>query len=287
MSAQGPVMAQRTSVHLPLSSVMPLSAELAAVRAAGFDGVELPIGRLGAFFGAGGTVAELLAVLDGMRVTMLDVLMPIEVPGSLPGLVGECERWAALAAAVGCPAMQVVALDGFPTPGWPGQRAVMVTSLKALARVAQPHGVRLGLEPVCFSPFRSLEMANDVIDAVNPEACGLVLDTWHLWVTGTSWSEVAGLDRARIVTVQVGDCHPRAGSEWSDSDRTAYPGHGLVPVTNAVAAVSETGYQGFWSAEMEAEAGPDGIGDHYRLLHRHLMDLAGQADDTELAEREA
>lgn len=260
-----------TSVHMPLLSATPLPAELAAVRAAGFDGVELPIPRLRDFFDAGGTVAQLRGSLAGMHVTMLDVLMPIEVPGSLAGLVGECERWAALAATLGCPAVQVVALDGFASASWPDQRAVLVGALRALARVSGPHGIRLGLEPVCFSPFRDLRMAGEVIDAVGPQACGLVLDTWHLWVTGTPWQEVAELDPDRIVTVQIGDCRPRRGREWSDDDRTVFPGRGLVPVTDAVAAVRRTGYRGFWSAEMGAE--PDEAGEYYRTLHRHLLDV--------------
>ena len=165
--------------------------------------------------------------------------------------------------------MQVVALDEFEATSWREQRAVIVESLQRLADIAGRHGVRLGIEPVCFSPFRTLDQAREVIGLVGSQRAGLVLDTWHLWVTGTRWVDVAELEAADIVAVQVGDCGPRRGAAWSDKDRTEFPGDGLVPMDDALSAILRTGYRGFWSAEMTGPGGQDPTA-LYRELHVRL-----------------
>lgn len=278
-----------TSTHTGSTPGATVADDAAAVRAAGFDGIELSIPKLAAYLGTH-PEQELVATLAGLTVTMIDVLMPIEREDRRyqEELTAECGRWAALAGRLGCPAVQVVALGEFSAGSWPAQRAVLVDSLRRLAEVATPHGVRLGVEPVCFSPFQTLGQAQEVIDLVGWDRAGLVLDTWHLWVTGTSWAEVAALPAGAIVTVQVGDCGPRQGPAWSDADRTALPGDGLVPLGDALAAIAATGYRGFWSAEMTPPPGqrPGGGPALYRELHDRLCQClrragAGREDEEE------
>jgi len=263
-------MTMRTSAHTRCTPGAGLAADAQNVRAAGFDGIELSIPKLAAYL-ATHSERQLAGELAGLSVTMIDVLMPVERGGRRyqQELSAECGRWAALAGRLGCPAVQVVALNEFPGTSWREQRAALVGSLRRLADRAGRHGVRLGIEPVCFSPFRTLEQAREILELVGAERAGLVLDTWHLWVTGTRWEDVAELGAHEIVTVQVGDCGPRRGAAWSDEDRTELPGDGLVPVGAALAAILRTGYRGFWSAEMAGGRWQDPAA-LYRDLHERL-----------------
>ncbi|MGW6791600.1 sugar phosphate isomerase/epimerase family protein [Streptomyces chartreusis] len=226
--------------------------DVRAAKHAGYDGIELWMPKLFRYLDAGYTLNDLARTLGGLRVTMLDVLMPIERMDRQfrRVLLDDCARSAAAAQHLGCPAIQVVALDDFPVGGRTERTRVMVDSLSELAGIAEPHGVRLALEPVSFSPFHRLPEVLDVLEEVGRERVGLVLDTWHLWTSGTSWAEVAGLDPALIVCVQIGDTGPMSGPQWRDADRTALPGDGLIPLTEAVDAIRSTGFQGDWSIEM-------------------------------------
>jgi sugar phosphate isomerase/epimerase len=229
-----------------------LATDARVAREAGFDGLEVWVPKLTRYLDAGFSGAQLGELLGPLQVTMLDVLMPIESGDreTRQRLIALCQRLAPVAAQLRCPAIQVVALDGFPVGDWAARRRILVESLTELSDITAPRGVRLGIEPVSFSPFHALGQAVEVIEAVGPDRAGLVLDTWHLWTGGSTPSEIADLDPALITCVQVGDCDPKAGAAWSDDDRAALPGDGVVPLAELIAAIVSTEYDGVWSVEL-------------------------------------
>ncbi len=224
-------------------------------RSCGYDGIELWIPKLVRYLDAGFTTDDLRSELGPLPVTMLDTLMPIErdTPAVRRQLLADCERMAMVAAELGCPAIQVVALDTFTSDDWAAQRAALGESLGRLAEIASANGVRLAIEPVVFSRFRTIAQALELVDAVGIDRLGLCLDTWHLWTAGTAWEEVARLDRELIVAVHLGDTAARAGPAWQDEDRSALPGEGVLPLREAIQAVLATGYTGLWTVEMKSE----------------------------------
>ena len=256
-----------------------VATDARVARSAGYDAIELWMPKLSRYLDAGFSTDDLRALLGPLRVTMLDTLQPVEdtTPATRAKLLSDCERMTRVAAELGCPALQVVALDRFETDDWPAQRDTLVDVLGQLARIAHPEGIRLALEPVTFSRFRSLEQALEVIHAVGSERVGLCLDTWHLWTSGAPWEDVARLDRALIVCAHISDTHPRKGAAWRDADRTALPGDGILPLEEGVAAIRATGYDGPWSVEMLSEHhwewDPDALA--AELLRRTRSLLAG------------
>ena len=219
---------------------------------AGFDGMELWMPKVDRYFREGHGIRELCSAKGSLRVTMLDVLLSIERTDLVfqQQLRENCDRMATIAKQLHCPYVQVVALNDFPSYEWSSMRSQLVNALNPLAEIAFSHGVRLALEPVSFSPFHSLEHALEIIHIIGHERIGLVLDTWHLWTAGTPWRAVADLDPAIISCVHIGDCKPRAGETWSDEDRTALPGEGVVPLVEAIDAIRSTGFNGTWSVEI-------------------------------------
>src|SRR5215208_6528457 len=113
------------SLHTACVMYTDLVTDLRIARMAGYDGVELWIPKVIRYLDAGHGADQLAESLDGLRVTMLDVLLPIERrdPDFRRDLLDRCARMAALAARLGCPALQVVALDQFKGVGWPAVRA--------------------------------------------------------------------------------------------------------------------------------------------------------------------
>jgi sugar phosphate isomerase/epimerase len=243
------------SLHTATIMHTNVATDARVARAAGYDGVELWFPKVARYLDAGYSTDELLAELGPLRVTMIDTLLPIESrdPATRERLLSECARMSALAARAGCAAIQVVALDEFDGSDWPTQRRALVSSLAELADVAHPHGVRLAIEPVVFSPFHSLPRALELIDEVGRDRVGLCLDTWHLWTTDTPWDDVARLDRDLVVAAHISDTQPRSGASWRDTDRSALPGEGILPLREAIQAIAATGYDGAWSVEMKSE----------------------------------
>lgn len=265
----------KTSIHVGCAPAADVETDIRNARAAGFDATELSIPKLERYFEQDPQAADRLPdSLGDLAVSMVDVLMPVEriARGHHHELLDAGDRWARLAQRVGCPALQVVVLNEFDVTTWREQRDIIVASLRRLADRTFPHGVRLGIEPVCFSQFSSLDQALEVIDLVGRERAGIVLDTWHLWVGETSWPEVAALDARDIVTVQIADSGPRKGDAWADDDRDELPGRGLVPLAEGIDAILRTGYAGYWSAELfgrrHAEREPAEL---FRDVQRHLV----------------
>lgn len=248
-----------------------LAAQVDAARWAGFDGIELSVSKLERYLGAGLTVEDLALTLGPLRVTMLNVLMSIERfdRGFRTALRAQCERMASAASALGCPAIQVVALDGFAAADSAAIQKSVVESLRELSELAAPHNVKLALEPVTFSPFNRLDRALEVVAEVGPDRVGLVLDTWHLWTSGTAWGDVAVVDPTLVSTVHLSDTARRASSAWQDEDRWPLPGEGILPLGEATTALRASGYDGTWAVELVSEEHAEW---HPRRLATELLD---------------
>lgn len=201
---------------------------------------------------AGFTAEDVANELGTLPVPMLDVIVGFERmrPEDVDARLYECEHLALVAEHIGCPTIQIVATEGFDDPGWPEQRRALIDSIGAMAEVAAPHGIKLAIEPLVYSPFHSLSRALEVIDGVGTDSVGLCLDTWHLWTAGEDWDTVAGLDPSLILSAQLSDTLPRSGPQWRDSVRAALPGDGILPIREAVQAIEATGYDGHWCVEM-------------------------------------
>jgi sugar phosphate isomerase/epimerase len=171
-------------------------------------------------------------------------------PAARSELAELCERLCQVARTLGCPALQVVALNGLRGEPWPEIRSKVGRSLAELADIAAHFGIRLALEPVTFTPLRTLPQALEVLDVAGRDNVGLCLDTFHLWTADTPWEEVAALDPTLIVVAHISDVTPRQGAEWRDSDRDVLPGDGILPLVEGIEAIRATGYDDVWCVEM-------------------------------------
>jgi len=242
------------SLHTAILSRTSAFEDVEIAKAAGFDAVELQISKLGVLADNPEDLARLKKAAGTLRVSMLDCLLGVEDagPSVREANLDLCERMARAAAALGCPHIQVVALDAFRARSAARRRIELRRALEDFIARAESQNVVLALEPVVFSPFNNLQEAVALVDDIGPARLKLVLDVWHLWCAGTAWKEVAELDPDWIACVQIGDGCARSGPAWCDADRGALPGQGIVPVREAVSAIRSTGFQGPWTAELFA-----------------------------------
>ena len=229
-----------------------LMTDIRVARETGYDAIEFYIPKLVRYLDAGYRAEDLQAVLGSLKLAMINSFLHIERqdPDARREMREQCERLCRVAQTLACPSLQVVALNGLQGEPWPDIRTKVGKSLAELADIAAPFGLKLALEPVTFTPLRSLPQALEVLDVAARDNVGLCLDTFHLWTGGTSWEEVAALDPTLIMVAHISDVMPRQGAEWSDADRDVLPGDGILPLREGIQAIRATGYDDLWCVEM-------------------------------------
>lgn len=134
------------------------------------------------------------------------------------------------------------------------QEAEIITkkSLQELTPLAKDLDVKLGLEILhpmyldTWSAICTLEQAIDIIDDVDSEHVGLVLDLYHIY-WDPKLSE--GIKRAagKIFGVHIDDW--RFPTRDILRDRVIM-GDGIIPVARIIREIQDTGYEGFYEVEI-------------------------------------
>jgi len=237
------------SLHTICTRHSNLLTDIRVAREAGYAALEPTAFKLERYLDAGYRTQELLPALGSLGVDMISSFEPIERQDP-DDMRRRCRLLCEAAQVLGCSNFQVVTLDGLKHLTWPEMRREFAALLGELADIAAPFGVRLALEPVAFAPLKTLAQALEVIDATERDNIGLNIDTFHIWAAGTPWEEVARLDPRLILVVHLSDATPRRGAQWSDADRGVFPGEGIIPLQEGIAAIRSTGYNGVWAIEM-------------------------------------
>lgn len=134
-----------------------------------------------------------------------------------------------------------------------------VVRCRAIAEVLVGHGISFGLE-YCATPalrrgrrhefIHSLAQTRELIAAIAAPNLGLVLDSWHWWIGGSSRAELATLRRKEIVSVDVNDA-PRgvAPDALGDRQRELPGATGVIDLRTFLGTLKKIGYDGPLRAE--------------------------------------
>lgn len=231
-----------------------LEQELAVVSEAGYGGVELFIPKIGPFL-EHNSARDLAARLREKTLAPL-TLNGIENISFRPGeefsaLKSDCLWLAQLAQAIGCPT--IVATPSPKPRGveWPEIKAQTVAALQELANVSAAHGVSLAFEflaPADCS-VRTLAQGWEIIQATGRDNVGLVFDTYHFFVGGSSWESLDECDMGRVQIVHVNDVEDRPLETLTDGDRLL-PGEGILPLGRMLGRLRARGYDGAYALEV-------------------------------------
>ena len=154
------------------------------------------------------------------------------------------------ASAVGSPLVTVGSFRGWAASFEMGGRERLFAIMCGAASFAESHGVRIAIEPI--NRYEGDLIANAAeglafVDQAGHSALGLILDTYHVNIEESSWTEPF----QRVMS---------AGKLWhvhlGDNNRLP-PGQGLINFPAIVANLHQIGYSGYLSAELLAKPDPD------------------------------
>ena len=229
--------------------------QCAAIKAAGYDGVEVPV-----FQGDAAHFADLARKLDdlGLRRTAVGIVgdagaNPMSLDAGARAAGVDHLKWlveccAALGAEVLCGPFHQPLAQFSGTGPTADEIDALVVSHKAMAAHAEGTGVALAIEPLnrfeCYA-MNTLAQASEVVRRVGAANYGCLFDTFH----------------ANIEERDMGAAIRQAGAaithvHYSENDRGA-PGTGHVDFDLATVALREIGYDGWIVIEAFGQALPD------------------------------
>lgn len=154
------------------------------------------------------------------------------------------------AAALGSPLVTIGSFRGRSAWVEGDGQARLAAILREAGEAAAVRGVRLVLEPLNRYEADLINTAGqglEFLQMVHHPAVGLLLDTFHVNIEETSWTEPF----ARLMA---------AGKLWhvhlGDNNRLP-PGSGLIDFPAIVSTLYDLGYNGYLSAELLAKPDPD------------------------------
>jgi len=228
------------------ATTMPLeqATEIRAAGAAGFDLIEFRAAKLEKFF-AEWSFNDLKNLFTGARLRPLSINALEQVNtrprGAARALEAEARKLVAWAEALACP--YVVAVAGFLEKPAPEAEVVAQSadSLALVAEAAAARGVRVGFEFLGFAncSVNSLRLARKILHRLDRPDVGLVLDTFHFFLSGEPLDLLADAPPGEFVVLHVNDAEAAPRAQLADAHRVL-PGLGVIPLRQMWAALQRS-----------------------------------------------
>lgn len=227
-----------------------LREKLAAIAAAGFDGVEIFETDFLTFDGTPRDVGEMVRD-HGLAITVYQPFRDFEgMPDAQrDATFDRAERKFDLMSELGtdlmliCSNVSPVALGGI-------DRAA--ADLHELGRRAAKRGIKVGYEALAWGRFvNDHRDAWEIVRRADHPNIGLIVDSFHTLARGISPDSIRAVPKDKIFLVQLADA-PAVNMDflsWSRHLRMM-PGQGDLPVVDFMRAVAATGYDGVISIEV-------------------------------------
>ncbi len=247
------VTADRYGLNGSTTGPAPLAADIAATAHAGFRYVELRDVKIAAWLNER-TLEALRQEFEqaGVRPLSVNALEDATLSPDRHAVAARCRELCRWARAIGAPF--VVAVPSFRDAGVSSDAAVRdrtIGALRELAAVAAGYDVRLGFEFLGFPncSVNTLGAARGIVDALGDSRVGLVIDTFHFWIGGSTEEMLDGLEPERLFLVHLDDAEDRPRAELTDAHRLL-PGRGVIPLVRLVRRLEALRYRGAYSVEL-------------------------------------
>lgn len=237
----------------------PEAAELAAE--CGFEGISIDQAYLDER--GPGEYREVLSARD-LRPGTLGLPVSIDAEKSeYQRQLDALEKTAERAATVGCTRCSTYIMSFSDDRPFEENFEFHRRRLDGVAEILADHGIDLGLEflgPETLRDGHEYEFIHtargmlELCDVIDPDAVGLLLDSWHWYTAGESLETLHALDADDVVDVHVNDAPSGVPVDELPDTVRHLPGEtGVIDIESFLQHLADIGYEGPVSAEPFSE----------------------------------
>lgn len=231
-----------------------LETDIRAAGKAGFDLVELWASKLRTYLSAH-SIGELRTLLTENNVEPYSINsiehITFRTPEDYELIKAECGELSAVAGQLYCP--YIVVVPG-KLPENASEAEIVAESvivLNELADISEPYGVSLAFEFLGQTDcsVQTLDLAEKIVDEVNRNSVGVVIDSFHFYAGNSSFDAIDSLDPHKLFIFHINDAENLPKDELTDAERL-YPGLGILPLAEIKAHFDKIGYDRMASVEI-------------------------------------
>lgn len=231
-----------------------LSTDIKAASQAGFDLIEIWAAKLREFLKTN-SVADLknLLIENNLEPYSINSIEHITFRNAedYEKIKAETEELSRIAAEINCP--YVVVVPG-KLPENAGESEIIEESLKVLnelADIAEKYNVGLAFEFLGQTDcsVQTLDLDKKIIERVNRQNVGLVIDTFHFYAGNSTFEAIETLDPAKLFIFHINDAENLPKEALTDAHRL-YPGEGILPIREIKERFDKIGYDRMVSIEI-------------------------------------
>lgn len=231
-----------------------LETDIKAAGAAGFELIEIWAAKLREFLKTKNTkdLKKLLLEADLKPYSINSIEhITFRTAEDYEQIKAECEELSAIAGEIGCP--YIVVVPG-KLPENASENEIIAESVKVLnelADIAEKHKVSLAFEFLGQTDcsVQTLDLCKKIVDEVNRENIGLVIDTFHFYAGNSSFEAIENLDPEKLFIFHINDSENLPKEDLTDAHRL-YPGLGILPLKEIKDRFDKIGYNRMASIEI-------------------------------------
>jgi 2-keto-myo-inositol isomerase len=231
-----------------------LETDIKAASAAGFDLIEIWAAKMREFLKTR-SVADLKNLLEENNLEPYSINsiehITFRTAEDYEKIKAECEEFSRIAGEIGCP--YVVVVPGKLPDGASEEEIIeeSVRVLNELADIAEKHNVGLAFEFLgqADCSVQTLDLDKKIIEKVNRDNVGLVIDTFHFYAGNSTFEAIETLDPKKLFVFHINDAENLPKADLTDAHRL-YPGTGILPIKEIKERFDKIGYDRMVSIEI-------------------------------------
>jgi 2-keto-myo-inositol isomerase len=231
-----------------------LETDIKAASAAGYELIEIWAAKLREFLKTK-TVADLKRLLEASNLEPYSINsiehITFRNAADYENIKRETKELSKIANEINCP--YVVVVPG-KLPNNASEEEVVEESVKVLnelADIAEKYNVGLAFEFLgqADCSVQTLDLDKKIIERVNRENVGLVIDTFHFYAGNSSFEAIETLDPKKLFIFHINDAENLPKESLTDAHRL-YPGEGILPIKEIKKRFDLIGYDRMVSIEI-------------------------------------
>ena len=231
-----------------------LETDIKAASAAKFDLIEIWAAKLREFLKLN-TTSDLKKLLDENNIEPYSINsiehITFRNDENYAKIKAETEELSKIASEIGCPYIVVVPgkLPENTTKEEITEESVRV--LNELGDIAEKFNVSLAFEFLGQTDcsVQTLDFCSEIVEKVNRENIGNVLDTFHFYAGNSTFEAIENLKPEKLFIFHINDAENLPREQLTDAHRL-YPGTGILPIKEIKARFDKIGYDRMVSIEI-------------------------------------